>query len=94
MKTLSHFKLLLAWLFLVHLGAQAAETDLRLPPKTMNVPLAVTSDSNLGSNDQGIGLVAGTKVPDFTLKSLTGEPINLEGLLEKAPVLVIFYRGG
>ncbi len=75
-------------------GNVHAEDSLRLPPKSMNVPLAVTSDNLLGTNDQGIGLTAGSKVPDFNLKTHTGEPTNLEVLLEESPLLVIFYRGG
>lgn len=71
-----------------------AENDLSLPPKSMKVPLAVTGDKLLGTNDQGIGLKAGKKVPDFNLNAHNGEPINLEVLLEEAPLLVIFYRGG
>ena len=93
-RTLAVFPLL----FLLTLTTQA-ETDLRLPPKTMNVPLAVTGDSQLGTNDRRpdghiIGLKAGAKVADFNLKAHNGEPINLEVLLEEAPLLVIFYRGG
>jgi peroxiredoxin len=71
-----------------------AEAELSLPPKTMKVPLEVTSESALGTNDQDIGLSAGAEVPDFTVHAHNGEVVNLDVLLEDTPLLVVFYRGG
>lgn len=83
---------LATWLVSAQLAV--AESDLRLPPKTMNVPLAVTGDTALGTNDQNIGLKVGATIPDFTAKTHTGKAVKREDLLEDAPLLVVFYRGG
>ena len=35
----------------------------------------------------------GDKAPDFTLKNTSGRDVNLNHVLEQAPVVLIFYRG-
>ncbi len=85
------------WVGLLLLGAFQlciAEDELRLPPKTMNVPLAVTAEDKLGTNDEGIGLKVGDTIPDFTVKAHNGDIVDKDVLLQEAPLLVIFYRGG
>lgn len=69
-----------------------AETELKMSAR--EAPLAVTSADQLGTNADNIGLAVGTSIPAFTAKSHTGEVVNLEALLEDAPLLVVFYRGG
>lgn len=36
----------------------------------------------------------GDTAPDFTLKDATGQPVSLASLLEKGPVVLLWYRGG
>ena len=40
------------------------------------------------------GLRAGATVPRFTLPGATGEAVDITRLLEKGPVVLVFYRGG
>ena len=35
----------------------------------------------------------GDKAPDFTLKNTSGRDVNLNHVLEQAPLVLIFYRG-
>lgn len=44
--------------------------------------------------DKEIGLAVGTDAPDATLKTVTGETIELSSFVGEAPVVVMFYRGG
>ncbi|HSY20230.1 MAG TPA: peroxiredoxin-like family protein [Candidatus Acidoferrales bacterium] len=39
-------------------------------------------------------LEAGDAAPDFILPDVHGEPVRLQALLDKGPVVVVFYRGG
>jgi peroxiredoxin len=39
-------------------------------------------------------LEAGDAAPDFILPDVHGEPVRLRALLDKGPVVVVFYRGG
>ncbi len=36
----------------------------------------------------------GDKAPDFTLKDYRGKDVNLAGLLNEGPVVLMWYRGG
>ncbi len=36
----------------------------------------------------------GDDAPDFTLEDATGQPVSLASLLEKGPVVLLWYRGG
>ena len=40
------------------------------------------------------GLKPGATVPRFSLPSATGETVEITQLLEKGPVVLVFYRGG
>lgn len=71
-----------------------AENAIQLPPASMKVPLAITSDKQLGVSDENIGLAVGSSVPAFTSKTHLGETVNAKTLLKDGPALVIFYRGG
>ncbi|MFC7786063.1 peroxiredoxin-like family protein [Rossellomorea sp. GCM10028870] len=48
----------------------------------------------LAKSDDGKGLRAGEKAPNFTLPDATGKEIQLEDMLKKGPVILTFYRGG
>jgi peroxiredoxin len=39
-------------------------------------------------------LEAGETAPDFILPDVHGEPVRLRALLDKGPVVIVFYRGG
>lgn len=39
------------------------------------------------------GLKAGTRAPNFTLNNPYGKPVELNTLLKKGPVILVFYRG-
>lgn len=70
-----------------------AESELKLP-EGFKAEVATTSPEKLGSNDQGVGLIPGTKVEDFTVNNHEGEPVSFSALTAKSPLLVVFYRGG
>lgn len=73
-------------------ASSAVADELALPE--VEVPLGVTADETLGSRADDIGLPVGTRVAGFTIDSHEGDPTSLDALLEDAPLLVIFYRGG
>ncbi|MFQ5645214.1 MAG: peroxiredoxin-like family protein [Thiogranum sp.] len=74
------------------LATTAAAQDLRLP--TERKSNAATPAELLGTNEDGIGLRPGSTVPDFTTSSLGGRPVTWQSLLQRAPLLIVFYRGG
>jgi len=77
----------------INLTAPAfADEGLSLP--TGEADLGVTAAEVLGTNDEGIGLAPGDKVASFNVHSFDGEAVSWQGLLERAPLLVVFYRGG
>lgn len=47
----------------------------------------------LQGNAQPEGLKVGETAPDFTAKAYDGTEVNLKKLLEKGPVVLVFYRG-
>ena len=70
----------------------AAETPLKLP---QTLPALSAPDSaTLGSNEADIGKKIGETVPSFKIKSQNDRAVAWTNLLQKAPLLVIFYRGG
>lgn len=69
-----------------------AEDELSLP--TMEPDLGVTAADRLGTNDDGIGLAAGDKVTGFSVHGVDGESVSWDDLVDRGPLLVIFYRGG
>lgn len=64
--------------------------ELKLPEKLPE--LKVSSEASLGKGTQG--LRPGAAVPKFSIDSHKGEPVSWGSLLERAPLLVVFYRGG
>lgn len=69
-----------------------AEEELTLP--THEPELGITAADALGTNDDGIGLSPGDRVAGFSAHSFDGTPVRWEELLDRSPLLVIFYRGG
>lgn len=69
-----------------------ADETLSLP--TMEPDLGVTAVDTLGTNDDGIGLAPGATVPGFAVHSFDGRPVSWDELVERGPLLVVFYRGG
>lgn len=72
----------------------AAEATLKLPPPSDKYLPNETDANKLGTNDRGIGLTPGVQVPSFSLLNHKGTPTALSDLLEQAPLLLVFYRGG
>lgn len=80
------FSLLLA-VFSTGLTAQEISLPKKLPE------LSVTQDEKLGTMESG--LKAGDNPVNFSVQSHKGEQVKLSELLKaKAPLMVIFYRGG
>jgi len=73
-------------------GFGARAEDLALPER--EPPLAVTSEADLGTRVAGAGLAEGATVPPFSVQTAAGEAMTLSRLLERAPLLIVFYRGG
>lgn len=85
---------ILALISLAFSVSSFAQSDLKLPDQNRNVPLAITSDDALGTNDENIGLKAGDKVGNFSVADQNGNKITSGQLLQDAPIMVMFYRGG
>lgn len=50
--------------------------------------------SRLAASDLAAGaLKTGVAAPDFILPDVHGEPVRLRALLDKGPVVIVFYRG-
>ena len=39
-------------------------------------------------------LLVGSRVPNITLKTKDGSPVDLSAILSEKPVILVFYRGG
>ncbi|MGH1469828.1 MAG: peroxiredoxin family protein [Cellvibrionaceae bacterium] len=78
----------------INLANAESKSAIKLPPKNMVVPLAITTSEKLGKSDEGIGLKIGETFNSFSIKTHDGKPINSSDLLEKSPLLIVFYRGG
>jgi len=46
----------------------------------------------IGADHSMTNIVAGSKAPDFALKSLDGKPFSLKSALEKGPAVVAFFK--
>ena len=56
--------------------------------------VTASAAEELGQVPDGLGLSPGDAVADFGIKTFEGVPTSFNELLEDAPLLVIFYRGG
>lgn len=66
------------------------EAVIELPQelKTVTPP----ADTELGQAEAGLAI--GAQVSAFTVKTYEGKPITFKELLQQAPLLIVFYRGG
>lgn len=71
--------------------ASSAPTDLKAAGAK---PYAATSEQDLGTLPEGVGVAVGAKAPDFELPSVDGGKLQLSTLIEDSWVLLVFYRGG
>ncbi len=62
------------------------------PEKVKDYEDAIQEIRGSGILDKAVK--AGDKAPDFELPNLKGETTSLAGLLEKGPLILVWYRGG
>lgn len=78
--------------------AAAAKEDAPPQGAVRRVPspkaFAPTASETLGTREDGIGIAPGAKVPTFSAVTVEGTPFTDADLRERAPIVVIFYRGG
>lgn len=86
------FKTLL-WTALFFVTTSFAEPSLELD-QNPDYQLGESEQQQLGTREDDIGLAPGETVPAFSSTTHEGGTVSFEQLLEKAPLLVIFYRGG
>lgn len=63
-------------------------------PKDKAAIMARADDDLIAANIVRNALKTGDIAPDFALPDASGRKISLKGLLEDAPVILVFYRGG
>ena len=97
MKFSSHFGVLLLTIGLsltICSKTAFAESVLQLPKASGDFALSQTPEASLGSHDQGVGIKKGNKVAEFTANTHDGLKTDLSALLKRAPLMIVFYRGG
>ena len=67
------------------------EGDLKIAPVKQT---SVSTVAELGQVPEGSGLSAGDAIADFQIQTFEAVETSFNDLLEDAPLLVIFYRGG
>lgn len=78
----------------LELKAARAKYRGQLTPKPALAVMDAETSRLAASNLVSRALNIGDTVPDFILPDAHGEPIRLRGLLNRGPVVIIFYRGG
>src|SRR5580658_4227885 len=76
------------------LNAARAKYRGQLLPKSALAVMDAETSRLAASGLTAHALKVGDTVPDFILPNAQGEPVRLRGLLEKGPVVIVFYRGG
>ena len=95
MKKLLFFTMIMGSLIslnIVQADSLSEKPTLTLPQTLLE--LKVTSQQQLGTRENDLGLPIGAKVSDFKIKTYDGQPVTLTELMKNAPLIVIFYRGG
>lgn len=64
------------------------------PTAPRTAPTATTADDRLGTRPEGFGLAPGAPMPMVTIADIDGRAVDLKGLADKGPLLLVFYRGG
>ncbi len=63
-------------------------------PKDVVEALLTTTERQVKSGIAARARHEGDEAPDFRLRNVRGEPVQLTKLLERGPAVVTFYRGG
>ncbi len=63
-------------------------------PKVILETLLKTTERQVKSGIAARARREGDDAPNFSLRNVRGEPIELAKLLERGPAVVTFYRGG
>jgi hypothetical protein len=63
-------------------------------PKELVETLLRTTEDQVRSGIAARALNEGAKAPDFTLRNVRGETVQLSKLLSRGPAVLTFYRGG
>ncbi len=63
-------------------------------PKDVVEALLTTTERQVKSGIAARARHAGDEAPDFRLRNVRGETVQLAKLLERGPAVVTFYRGG
>ena len=91
---MTFYKLVFSFMIAMCLSAVVTASDMPLSLPTKSPELMITNNAQLGTNEASIGLSVGDKVSAFSISNHEGNAENLTSLLQQAPILVIFYRGG
>jgi AhpC/TSA family len=63
-------------------------------PKEIVEALLTTTERQVKSGIAAKAKQQGDKAPNFSLRNVRGEPVELAKLLDRGPAVVTFYRGG
>lgn len=77
---------------LLAVGCAADPPDSEGPPESMDVVLGPADGHDLPATDIE-RVQVGDDAPDFTLASLSGDPVTLSGYRGSKDVVLVFYRG-
>lgn len=74
------------------LDAMKAQSKTRIPPEAQAVMERAVEEVRRSGIVDRLPKV-GDRAPDFTLPDSTGQPVGLQGLVGRGPVVLSFYRG-
>lgn len=75
------------------LDAHAAKSRAGRDPE-VNTALAATADRLRAEGMLATAHGVGASAPDFTLPNAVGKDVSLQAMLERGPVVLVWYRGG
>ncbi len=85
---------LLSLVAIVGAGVAVAQDKDSSPKAPRAAAFSETPQTKLGTLPEGIGLAVGQKAPDAKVSDAEGRPVQLQELVKRGPVLLVFYRGG